>query len=220
MGMGTFVGFYWTLPVRWAGFLDLPTDAARAAAASRTIAYQRLLVRRYVVSERGMLAHEVVAMEVSPDRGTDAIEGDVARAGQLCRQEGATLVHVDFHSNGGWRPHRALAAALAALERAGVPAMGLPAEEVMLDGRRFDPAEHFSMWRVQDAEERERRQQVVPDALKTTLDEVPPGRGRWPAVARLLNERGVPTLTGGGVWTADNVRKAAAVVESRPPYES
>ncbi|WP_158169274.1 hypothetical protein [Methylobacterium mesophilicum] len=46
--MGSFVGFYWTFPVRWAGFLDLPDDVARAAQASRTVAYQRALVRRFV----------------------------------------------------------------------------------------------------------------------------------------------------------------------------
>ena len=40
------VGFYWTLPVPWAGFTDLPTDVDEAAAQSRTIRYQRDLIRR------------------------------------------------------------------------------------------------------------------------------------------------------------------------------
>ena len=211
--MGAFIGFYWTFPVRWAGFLDLPDEATRAAEASRTVAYQRALVGRFVEWENGRLVHEVVAMEVSPDRGTSAIEGDVVRAGRLCREAGATLLHVDFHMNGGWRPHPFLGEALSALRGAGVPVLGLPADGIMLDGRPFDPAEHFSMWRVRDAEERDRRRREVPAAVAKALAEVPEGRGRWKAVAGLLNEREVPTFGGGTTWTPDNVRKAAKDVE-------
>ncbi|WP_407525066.1 hypothetical protein [Methylobacterium oryzisoli] len=219
--MAVFVGFYWTLPVRWAGFLVLPEEAARAAEASRTIAYQRTLVRRYVEGERGTLAGEVVALEVSPDRGTTAIEADVGRAGRLCRETGAMLLHVDFRKNGGWRPHPILSEALAALAGAGVPVLGLPADEIILDGRFFDPAEHFSLWRVRDAQARARRQGDIPAALAAALAEVPEGRGRWKAVALLLNAREVPTFGGGAIWTPDNVRKAAqllaaSAVSSRP----
>ena len=86
----------------------------------------------------------------------------------------------------------------------------------MLDGRRFDPAEHFSTWRVNEAVERARRRADVPAALREALDEEAEGRGRWARVAALLNQRGVPTLGGGRTWTADNVRKAAASEESPP----
>lgn len=207
--MRRFVGFYWTFPVRWAGFLDLPDDAAKAAEASRTVAYQRELVRRYVEGEKGHLVGEVAAIEVSPDRGTSAIEGDIAKAGRLCRDLNAELVYVDFYRNGGWRPHPLLGEAISKLRLAGVEAMDLPAEEIMLDGRRFDPAEHFSMWRVDEVIERARRRVDVPAALREALDEEPEGRGRWARVAALLNERGVPTLGGGKTWTSDNIRKAA-----------
>ena len=207
--MVSFVGFYWTFPVRWAGFLDLPRDAARAAQASRTVAYQRALVRQHVDLEKGVLASELVAMEVSPDRGTSAIDGDVARAGRLCREAGATLLYVDFQQNGGWRPHPLLSEAVVKLEHAGVSVTGLPAEELMLDGWNFAPAMHFSKWRDQEKKERERRRQVVPKALGAALAEVPEGRGRWAKIAALLNERGSPTSTGGAVWNAENVRKAA-----------
>jgi hypothetical protein len=99
---------------------------------------------------------------------------------------------------------------------AGVPVLGLPAEEVMLDGRLFDPAEHFSMWRVRDAEQRERRRREVPAALAAALAEVPEGRGRWKAVAGLLNEREVPTFGGGTTWTPDNVRTADKEADPEP----
>ena len=39
------VGFYWTLPVPWAGFTDLPKDIDAAVKASRTIRYQVQRVR-------------------------------------------------------------------------------------------------------------------------------------------------------------------------------
>ncbi|MCJ2089753.1 hypothetical protein MKK88_27750 [Methylobacterium sp. E-005] len=159
--MAAFVGFYWTLPVRWTGFLALPEDATQAAGTSRTVAYQRALARRYVEGEKGVLVHEVVSMEVSPDRGTAAIEGDVARAGRLCREAGATLLYVDFHKNRGWRPHPFLTEAMSALRRAGVSTAKVPADEIMLDGRPFDPADYFSTWRVRDAEERECRRRYV-----------------------------------------------------------
>jgi len=213
--MAAFVGFYWTLPVRWAGFIGLPGDAAQAAGISRTVAYQRALARRYVEGEKGVLVDEVVSMEVSPDRGTSAIEGDVARAGHLCREAGATLLYVDFHENRGWRPHPFLTEAMSTLQRAGVSTAKVAAYEIMLGGHPFDPADHFSMWRVRDAEERERRRRDVPAALAAALAEVSEGRGRWKAVANLLNEREVPTLGGGTCWTPDNVRKAACATLSK-----
>ena len=57
-----FVGFYWTLPVNWAGFRELPVDVAAAAAASQTICYQRERVRRYVADEHGELIDEIAFM--------------------------------------------------------------------------------------------------------------------------------------------------------------
>jgi hypothetical protein len=210
--MRRFVGFYWTFPVRWAGFLDLPNDAARAAQASRTVAYQRSLVRQYVEDEKGELVGEVAAIEVSPDRGTNAIEGDVAKAGRLCRDHEAELVHVDFYLNRGWRPHPILAQAIHALRASGIETVDLPAHETILDGHWFDPAEHFSMWRANDEKERTRRRAEVPAALRQALDEVPTGRGRWKRIADLLNGSGVPTLGGGRAWTPDNVRKAAGTL--------
>lgn len=212
--MRRFVGFYWTFPVRWAGFLDLPDEAAKAAQASRTVAYQRELVRRYVLSEKGRLVGEVVAIEVSPDRGTAAIEGEVARTGRLCRDLDAVLVHVDFHQNRGWRPHPTLWEAIEFLRKAGIETVDLPADEIMLDGRRFDPAEHFDMWRVRDAEERASRRANIPAALRGALAEDAGGRGRWSRVAARLNERGVPTLGGGRTWTPENVRKAAGALDA------
>lgn len=214
--MRTFVGFYWTFPVRWINFLDLPEDAEDAARLSLTVAYQRELVLKYVAQEKGTLVHEVVTMEISPDRGTTAIKDYIARAGRACREAQATLLHVDFKLNGGWRSHPTLAEAVRELKRSGISSESLPADEIMLDGRSFDPANHFLKWRARDEEERERRRRLIPAALKVALAEVPAGRGRWTSAAKVLNEKGIPTLGGGKIWTADNVRKAAKSVQTEP----
>ena len=58
-----YVGVYWTLPVNWAGFRALPLDVDAAAAASRTIRYQRERVRGWV---RGARVRAGAALRVSP----------------------------------------------------------------------------------------------------------------------------------------------------------
>ena len=45
------VGFYWTLPVPWVRFTSLPKAVDDAAKLSRTIRYQRDLIRRYAADE-------------------------------------------------------------------------------------------------------------------------------------------------------------------------
>lgn len=53
--------------------------------------------------------------------------------------------------------------------------------------------------------------------LRAALAEVPDGNGRWNAIARLLNDRGIATIRG-VQWTAENVRKLAGrTAQSRLP---
>ena len=49
------VGIYWTLPVNWAGFRDLPPSVGAAAAASKSIRDQRERVQRHVRETGGHL---------------------------------------------------------------------------------------------------------------------------------------------------------------------
>ena len=61
-----YLGFYWTLPVNWAGFRRLAVNIDDAAAASRTIRYQRERVRCYVAESRGRLVDEIAFIDMNP----------------------------------------------------------------------------------------------------------------------------------------------------------
>lgn len=90
------VGFYWTLPVPWAGFTHLPQDIDAAANASQTIAYQRALIRRHAQERGYALIHEEVFLEIEPDRGSQYVRGPLRKLEALCRARHATLLYVDF----------------------------------------------------------------------------------------------------------------------------
>ena len=85
------VGFYWTLPVPWAGFTTLPAGIDDAAAVSMTIRYQRDAIRRHAKSEGFQLIHEEVFFEIEPDRGSDIITEPLAKVEKICREHDAVL---------------------------------------------------------------------------------------------------------------------------------
>ena len=99
------VGFYWTYPVEWAGFTRLPKTVDGAAARSKTIRYQRDLVRRYANDERWNLVHEAVFLETEPDRGSQSTIGPLTKVTRTCQAEDAVLLLVDFSVEHGWRGH-------------------------------------------------------------------------------------------------------------------
>ena len=82
-----FIGVYWTLPVNWVGFGNLPTDVDAAAAVSRTIRYQRERIRLYVQENCGQLVDEIAFMDVRTDRATETVPRRAAPAlGRIRRQ--------------------------------------------------------------------------------------------------------------------------------------
>src|SRR4051794_2750831 len=92
-----FVGFYWTLPVRMAGFTHLPSDAEAAAKKSRTIRYQRQLVRKWLENEnQDPPIKEFTFLEVQDDRGSDLIKTELEKVARFCKQQRATLLLVGF----------------------------------------------------------------------------------------------------------------------------
>jgi hypothetical protein len=199
---GQYVGFYWTLPVNWAGFRALPNDVEAAAAASRTIRYQRAVVRRFVATEHGTLVEEIAFMDVQPDRATDIVREELRRrAAQYAGT--ASLVTVAFDEVRRWRHNPYLREAAAEL---GLDVLPLPPEPITVDGTEFDPIRHFEDWRRQDGSAKARLEYEAHQGLRAALAAVPEGDGRWQAIAARLNGRAIRTIRG-GTWTAENVRK-------------
>jgi hypothetical protein len=200
---GSYVGVYWTLPVNWAGFRDLPPDVDAAAAASRTILYQRERVRGWVRDQGGSLLGELAFMDTRTDRATDAVRDALRRAAPAYAGTGATLLAVQFHEAHHWRRNPFLHEAAAEL---GLQVIGLSPDPITIGGQRFDPARHFAQWRTADGAATARLRLGAHEGLRAALAEVPAGDGRWHAMADLLNGRGIRTVQG-GTWTAENVRK-------------
>lgn len=196
------VGFYWTLPVPWAGFDKLPDNIELAAGASRTIRFQRALINRFAAEEGFEVVHEAAFLEVEPDRGSEFIEGALEAAAAKCRQFGATLLFVDFSGAQGWRSHGPM---LQWLREADIEALPIEATEVVMDGQVFDPHEHFAEWRDRQRKwsaEKGGRRTV---ALARAVDLQQEGLSHT-AIATRLNEEGVRSLSG-KPWTGEGVRK-------------
>jgi len=206
-----FVGFYWTLSVTWKGMTDNFTDIEQAVRESRTIRYQREQALDYVRRHNGEMVAEIPYRDVSNDRMTEYLQGEVERAVKLCK-EGATLLWVRFEEC-GWRHHRFISTVLNRYDVDNVP---LPPERVSW----FNPVEHFSSWRVREELERERRRIEVPQKLREAMESIPECRGRNRLIAEWLNERGVPTFGGKLEWKDDNVRKALKDMAEGPTMEA
>jgi hypothetical protein len=200
--MTAFIGFYWTLPVPWAGHLTLPPEAAAAAAQSQTIRYQRDIVRHWARANGGRVIAEHVFMELAPDRGSPDILPEVAKALARCHATGARLLVVDMAACHGWRSHRHLAEAL---DAAGDTCQRLYPDEILIDGQRFDPAEHFRKWRaaqrdfIGSKDERMARARAAAAALY-------PRHPQYRALAEALNAEGHRSASG-SPWTAESLRK-------------
>ena len=205
------VGIYWTFPVNWAGFRDLPPHPDAAAAASRTIRYQRERIRRHVEAEGAHLVAEIAFMDTRPDRATDAVRDVLYRHAPSFGAVRPTLLAVCFEDAHHWRrnPHIVLAA-----EALGLPLVALPPDPITIGATTFDPARHFAAWRRRDATAMARLRLAAEEALRSALAETPPGDGRWARVAHDLNTRQVRTIRG-GAWTPENVRKLVARREAR-----
>jgi hypothetical protein len=202
MHTSRYLGFYWTLPVPWAGFGRLPKDVDEAARLSRTIRYQRDRVRRWVAEQRGELVAEHVFLELEPDRGSEQIVPELDRVVARCGSEDATLVLVDFSSEFGWRRHGPL---WERLDSADVRCDSLDPTPLLIDGAAFDPVQHFRYWRQLEqahAESKPQRKAALADAI----DRLGNQHATHAALAEALNA-GELFTPNGKPWTADNLRK-------------
>lgn len=199
------VAFYWSLPVPWAGFTALDPDIEIAAGQSRTIAYQRALVRDWAERQGIRIVHEEAFLEIDPDRGSVYIIPALRKAERLCREHGAELLYVNFAGVQGWRSHHAMQDWL---ENADVHQTAIEAEPTVLNGQEFDPFTHFSEWRQQQADWSDGKHTRAEKARQRATELLAAGLKK-PAIARRLNEEGVRSLSG-KPWTADGLRKFLA----------
>lgn len=196
-----YIGFYWTLPVPWAGFTSLPADPDAAAKASRTIRYQVERVRRWVKDDGGRLIAEEVFLELAPDRGSEQIAPAIDRLIAKARAQGAKLVLVDFSEAFEWRKHGVL---WDRLDDSRI-CVALDPVSLVLDGKEFDPVRHFRSWRQLD-EAHVAAKPALRAALVETATSLRDEGGTYAAIAAQLNAGGDLTPNG-RKWTADNVRK-------------
>lgn len=203
-GRDAAVGFYWTRPVNWAGFTRLPRDAEEAATASRTIRYQMERVRGWTRENAMALVEEVPFLDLRTDRVTDACGEALAKARARCAAREPLLVCVRFdYGSSHWRRHPKLREIAGEL---GFSLVELEPVAVDLDGSRFDPIRHFEEWRDLDEATRAGLREDAEARLIEAAERIVQTRGRYAAIADLLNAEGVRTKTG-KAWTEETVRK-------------
>lgn len=209
-----FIGFYWTLPVPSAGFSQLPDDLEDAVRMSRTLRYQRELVRRHVEGERGTLVDEFFFLELAPDRGSDHIEKELRKALDLCRQHDAQLLFADFVQEGGWRSHPFMSRLM---QLAPVSCLGLYPEPLMIDGQEFDPIAHFRRARkaFSDRGAAIRRREAIITRVTEIIGQGTLAGGRYRQLAHQLNAEGVKTVNGRS-WSEPNLRAFLKSVPLQP----
>jgi len=196
------VGFYWTLPVPWAGFTALPEDIDAAARVSRTIRYQRDLIRRHAGDANYRLVAEKVFLEIEPDRGSRYILDVLRPLEAFCRAKDAVLLFVDFSEVQGWRSHAPMADWA---RHARIAIEPVYPDEITIDGVSFDPHRHFAAWRRRQHEWTAGKEARVARALAVAAGLRREGRTHA-AIAEELNAARIPGATG-KPWTADSVAK-------------
>lgn len=201
--MQNVVGFYWTLPVPWAGFIKVSPDVDTAAGQSQTIRYQRDLIRRHAKENHFELVHEAVFCEIAPDRGSKNVRDALRDLTPIARARKAQVLVVDFAAVQNWRGHQPLQDMAAGLDLRLCPVFPDP---ILIDGQTFDPAAHFQNWRKRQAEWSAGKTARLTAALARATDL----RGAGASLAKAattLNAEGLQSPTG-KPWTADNLRKA------------
>lgn len=200
--MREYIGFYWTLPVPWAGHQTLPQNVDEAALKSQTIRYQRECARQWVQENKGKLIEERVFMELAPDRGTLHVVPEVEKALRRCSEMKACFLVVDMAASYGWRSHPFLNKVLSESDQY---CQRLFPSEIMFEGHSFDPVEHFRKWRLAQKKFIASKDQRLA-AAREAAEALSPGCSNYSELAEALNEEGHLTATG-KPWTADNLGK-------------
>jgi hypothetical protein len=199
------VGFYWTLPVPWVSFTKIDKDIEVAARQSKTIAYQRAVIHDFARNNHLRIVHEAAFLEMEPDRGSEHLVKSLKKAAIICREHQAILLLVDFQQLKNWRSHIFLDEWLGS---AGLEYETIYPDQTILDGKLFNPAEHFTQWRLRQREWVDGKEDRAEKARARGLELRTLGM-KNPAIAASLNAEGLKSPSGKD-WTAENVRKFLA----------
>lgn len=192
------IGFYWTLPVPWAGFRQFSSgDAEAAALESYTIGVQRDSIHRWAKEHGYALVQEEVFLELSSDRGTDVMLKALQLLLEKAMRDGACILVTDFGQL-IWRSHPPLTQFINR-HREHFECVALSGDE---ERKLHD---HFSSWRYRHQEWSEGKPARARQAQKRAA-ELRAAGSSYPAVAEQLNAEGIPSLTG-RPWTGENLRK-------------
>ncbi len=195
------VGFYWTLPVTWANFVDLPSDVDEAAKSSRTIRYQMELIRRYAKTHGYDLIREEVFIEIAPDRGSALIADSLNAIEKACREQEATVLIVDFSQVQNWRRHGFMDDWF---HKTDLKVIKLDPDPLITAEWSFDPHKHFSEWRQRQFEWMSSKPEREALALEKAR-KLRSGGMSHSAVADALNDEETPSPSG-RMWSESNVR--------------
>lgn len=196
------VGFYWTLPVPWSGFRALPREIEQAARSSRTIRYQMEVIRSYARENGYKLIREEAFLEIEPDRGSEHMLVVLNKLSSYCLAYNATLIYVDFSLAQGWRSHGPM---MEWSRRTSIEIVGVWPEVALIDGKLFDPQNHFRRWRKRQESWRGEKG----DRIRLACQRVEALRLAGltnEKIAGVLNEEDIRSATG-KPWSGEMVRK-------------
>lgn len=192
------IGFYWTLPVTWAGFTQVDSEADQAARESRTIALQREVVQRWARQNDIELTGEHVLIEAAPDRGTDRAVQAVRALMEEAENGGVSILLVDFGAALQQRTHLRLSQFI-----------GSHADRFELIWPDPDHEEafrqHFASWRdAQKAWTEGKRRRIA--AASARAKQLQADGHKLDAIAWQLETENLRSSSG-KPWTGDMLRK-------------
>ena len=88
-------------------------------------------------------------------------------------------------------------------------------DEIVIDGRMFDPHAHFSAWREKQADWMDGKSTRATNAYARARDLAATAL-KNPEIAKLLNAENIPSLSG-KPWTADNLSKFLTAQRPKGP---
>ena len=215
------VGFCWTRPVPKVGFNPSPEEAEYQ---SKTIRYQKELMRLHAYNIRAIIDHWVIYVETRPDGGTKYIENALRKAVKKAGSEGIVL-YVNFWRQDehylGWRKHKFMKNFIQNTKDRFEPVelidpLDLPACEDKEAQPGFSPIAHFK-WHMRREEDRRNQDIANRNRLVELAAEYGRGYGSIVKIAQRMNAEGRKT-TGGKQWRENNTNHTLSKIKKKDQY--